>query len=167
MTSQPCDHPRPYVSSSVHLGDESDKLQPYGFKISLSSRWSLAALDWPAFWLATRSFIYPHVGEAGYNYFICFLTFRRLCPFYSGKWGEAVEKKCTLLNVVVTQWPLKSSGHRSRWLCQPCNLSRACSWNLPLGQVKLDKLEVEAPKQRKSNPNWALKRTTWLINLLV
>lgn len=27
MTSQPCDHPRPYVSSSVHLGDESDKLQ--------------------------------------------------------------------------------------------------------------------------------------------
>lgn len=63
---------------------------------------TISSMDWPAFWLA-ESFIYPHMSKVVYNYFFCFLTFRQGCE----------EGKCTLLNVVVTQWPLKSSGYRS------------------------------------------------------
>lgn len=55
---------------------------------------AINSMDWPVFWLA-ESFIYPHSGKVGYNYF-CFLTFRRLCPFYSGKQEKAVKREKTL-----------------------------------------------------------------------
>lgn len=69
-------------------------------------------MDWPAFWLA-ESFIYPHSGKVGYNYFLLPDLQKIMSLLFRQTREGSEEGKGTLLNVVVTQWPLKSSGHRS------------------------------------------------------
>lgn len=61
----------------LHLYNKGDEHQHFDFKYPKFTL-TISSMDYSAFGLPTRSFIYLHMGKAGYNYFFCFLTFRRL-----------------------------------------------------------------------------------------